>query len=261
MAREKIRIALITLAFTGATACAGEQTTTPPQTPAGQTMTTGAATTTQTPPSPTAGEAPPASAVPGETSNLGANSNPTGLRSPLDVTAGTSPAAGASATGAGGPTTSDDGSALSDGEIVAIVQTADLGEIAQARVALQQAKSARVKQFAEHMMTDHSAAEATLTHLDSTTGIAPEENAVTAQLKAGSEGIMGELKTSGAEFDRTYIDAQVREHAQVLGLLDDRLIPHAQNADLTKTLRAVRSKVAGHLKMAKDIQSTLVRAR
>jgi len=84
---------------------------------------------------------------------------------------------------------------------------------------------------------------------------------VTAQLKAGSEGIMGELKTSGAEFDRTYIDAQVREHAQVLGLLDDRLIPHAQNADLTKTLRAVRSKVAGHLKMAKDIQSTLVRAR
>jgi hypothetical protein len=38
--------------------------------------------------------------------------------------------------------------------------------------------------------------------------------------------------------------------------LDDRLIPHAQNVDLTKTLQAVRSKVAGHLKMAKDIQST-----
>jgi putative membrane protein len=49
----------------------------------------------------------------------------------------------------------------------------------------------------------------------------------------------------------------VSEHTQVLSLLDERLIPHAQNADLTKTLQAIRTKVAGHLKMAQDIQSAL----
>ena len=84
---------------------------------------------------------------------------------------------------------------------------------------------------------------------------------MTAELNLGAERIAQDLKSSGTAFDRTYIDAQVREHTQVLSLLDDRLIPHAQNADLTKTLRAVRSKVAGHLEMAKDIQATLIRAR
>jgi putative membrane protein len=119
-----------------------------------------------------------------------------------------------------------------------------------------------VKQFAQHMITDHTAAETKLATLDGKAGISPKENAVTAQLKSGGDEIMGNLKSStGSDFDKAYIDAQVNEHTQVLDLLDNKLIPHAQNADLTKTLQEVRSKVAGHLKMAQEIQSTLAHAK
>lgn len=252
MTHEKIRILLAALPFVGAIACAESAPSTPPQTPADQTMTTGGTTAPAAPASPTVGPASPASGDSSAASNPGSNAYPSGLRSSLDATAGTSPT--------GAP--SGDVETLNDGKIVAIVQTADRGEIEQARDALQKAKNGRVKQFAQHMVTDHSAAEAKLSSLDSSTGITPQESAVTAQLKSGGEQIMGNLRSaSGSDFDKAYIDAQVSEHTQVLDLLDNKLIPQAQNVDLTKTLQAVRAKVAGHLKMAQDIQTSLAQAK
>jgi putative membrane protein len=255
MTHTTIRIPLLALTLVGAAACGGGPSNPPPQTPADQTTTTGANAAT---PEPQAAMAPMPSSdpVPSSTSNLGTNTNPSGLHSPLDTTAGTSLSAGAA--GAGAPAAGGDSASLSDGQIVAVIQTADQGEIAQAREAIRKGKNARVKQFAQHMVTDHSAAETKLATLDSSAGITPQENSVTAQLKSGGDQIMGNLKSaSGSDFDKAYIDAQVSEHTQVLSLLDERLIPHAQNADLTKTLQAIRTKVAGHLKMAQDIQSAL----
>jgi len=256
MTHTTIRIPLLALTLVGAAACAGGSNNPPPQTPADQTTTTGANATTPDAPPPAMAPMPGSDPVPSSTSNLGTNTNPSGLHSPLYSTAGTSPGAGA--VGAGIPAAGGDSASLSDGQIVAVIQTADQGEIAQAHEAIRKGKNARVKQFAQHMVTDHSAAESKLATLDSSAGITPQENAVTAQLKSGGDQIMGNLKSSsGSDFDKAYIDAQVSEHTQVLSLLDERLIPHAQNADLTKTLQAIRTKVAGHLKMAQDIQSSL----
>jgi putative membrane protein len=264
MTHEKIRILLAALPFVGAIACAGDATSTPPRTAAdqaaGQTATTGGTQAPDTSASTTIGESNLANGDPSATSNK--DSNPSGLTSPVQTTAGTSPAPGARATGEPRPATSDSTESLNDGKIVAIIQAADRGEIEQARDALRKATNERVKLFAQHMISDHSAAEAKLLSLDSTTGIAPEESPVTAQLKSGAELIMGNLRSaSRTDFDKVYIDAQVSEHTQVLDLLDSKLIPQAKNVDLTKTLQAVRAKVAGHLKMAQDLQSMLAQAK
>jgi putative membrane protein len=76
---------------------------------------------------------------------------------------------------------------------------------------------------------------------------------------AGGDEIMSSLKSSsgGSDFDRAYIDAQVKEHTKVLELLDNKLIPQAQNADLIKALQGIRSKVASHLQEAQDLQASL----
>jgi len=50
--------------------------------------------------------------------------------------------------------------------------------------------------------------------------------------------------------DRIFVDAQVDEHQKVLELLNNKLIPQAQNQELKSMLEKVRTKVAGHLKMA-----------
>jgi putative membrane protein len=148
--------------------------------------------------------------------------------------------------------------ALDDAQIVAVIQAADTGEIAQAREVLKKSKNARVRQFAQHMITAHSAAESKIANIDGKIGLTPQTNAVAEQLTSGSEQVMGNLRSaSGSDFDKTYVDAQVTQHTKVLDLLDNKLIPHAQNSDLVKALQEIRAKVAGHLNDAQALQTSL----
>lgn len=270
MAQKKISSALtIALALAGVAACNGDKDNPPPQTPADQTTITGATTPEQSSqyaqPS-SQGTASPATGTAGSSGTMGAGGasdqgnvprtyGTTGpSSSPMTGTPGTSP----SAPSAGEGTSAADTSTLDDGQIVAVVQAADSGEIAQAREALRKAKDGRVKHFAQHMLTDHSAAETKLSGIDGKAGINPQSNATAEQLRTNGEEIMASLKSaSGGDFDKAYIDAQVKEHTKVLDLLDNKLVPHAQNADLGKALREIRSKVAAHLKDAEEIQTAL----
>jgi putative membrane protein len=149
---------------------------------------------------------------------------------------------------------------ISDAQIVAIVEAANGGELDQAHEAVRKAKNTRVKQFAQHMLTDHTAAGTKLTGVESKGSISPQESPTSTQLKSGGAQVMSDLKSAkGASFDTTYIDAQVKEHNGLLDLLDNKLIPQAQNADLRAMLQDVRKTVAAHLKTAQDIQSTLTK--
>lgn len=245
-----------------AAACGNSSTNEPPKTATDQTTTT-SAPQSDSPSLTMAGPGAPVGGYPSTPADTGLT---TGTGTPGNTTAGTTP--GSSPTmgspGDSTPTAAGDtqSPSLSDGDIVAVVQAADRGEIDQAHEAVRKAKSARVKEFAQHMVTDHSAAEAKIASLDNKAGISPRENAVTAQLKSGGDQIMSNLKSSsGTDFDKTYIDAQVNQHTQVLDLLDNKLIPHAQNSDLAKALQEIRTKVASHLRHAQDIQTSLSQAK
>jgi len=150
-----------------------------------------------------------------------------------------------------------DSTVASDAQIAEVVDAANNGEMAQAREALSKAKSARVKQFAEHMITDHGQAERKLRTIDAKNHITPQDSAMSDKIKQNGDQVMLTLKASnGSDFDKAYIDAQVDQHQKVLDQID-RDIPQAQSADLIAYLKGVRTKVAGHLKMAQDIQASL----
>ncbi len=61
----------------------------------------------------------------------------------------------------------------------------------------------------------------------------------------------------GKDFDKAYMDAQVKAHRDVLAVFDTKLLPNAQNVELKSTLTDARSHVAAHLAKAEDIQSKL----
>jgi putative membrane protein len=269
MAHRKILVPFLALASLGLAACANQSNDQPPQTPADETRTTGAATYPAQPAS-TMAAPPDQPAMVQPNTPSAASGSTTGSTwgvaagSPMDTTAGTSTAqssAGSSAgsMGAAGSTGSAE-KPLDEGQIAGVIHTADEGEIAQARQAVRNAKSDRVKQFAQHMVTDHSAAEAKLTalHIPSTSS---PESAISDGLRSKSREIMEHLKSAtGSDFDREYIGAQVMEHTKVLDLLDNKLIPNAQNAELRKTLQEIRAKVESHLTMAEKIQSEIGQA-
>jgi hypothetical protein len=62
---------------------------------------------------------------------------------------------------------------------------------------------------------------------------------------------------SWSDFDKSYIDAQVKEHKAVVDLIDNQLAPNAKSSEVKALLQSLRPKIEGHLKQAQAIQKAL----
>lgn len=151
-----------------------------------------------------------------------------------------------------------DGGMLSDDQIIAVMTAANDGEVQAALLAMSTSSDGLVMDFANRMITDHSAANQMLVSLSQSASLSPIENALSTQLRAAASKEQKKLMAlSGTEFDQAYMQAQVTDHMHVLALLDDTLLPQARNTMLKKLLRSMRSTVAMHLSMARDIVDQL----
>jgi putative membrane protein len=149
--------------------------------------------------------------------------------------------------------------ALTDEQIAAVTDAANDAEVQQAKLAQNSAKNARVKKFAAMMIQDHTQAKQKQKKLLTKLNVAPADNTLATELKTGSTQKLDELKTlKGADFDRSYMDAQVNAHQKVLDAFDNQLIPNAKNAELKALLTEIRPKIAAHLDEAKSIQQALL---
>lgn len=143
---------------------------------------------------------------------------------------------------------------LSDREIVAVAIAANDGEIQTSQTALVRATDAAVLDFAQQMITSHTALNEQLQGL----GISPSENALSrllVQTAAQTTQTLNQL--SGAAFDRAYMDSQIAMHQATLDLLEEDLIPQADNGPLRSVLREMEQEVADHLQLARQIRATL----
>ncbi len=147
---------------------------------------------------------------------------------------------------------------LTDGDIVEIVTTANTGEIDAARLAVGRSTNNDVKDFANQMISDHGDVNQQVTALAGKDNIQPRANTTGDKLAADGSALMAKLGgLHGADFDKAYIQSQVDAHTQVLGALDNDLIPGAQSPDLHDLLTQVRPKVAMHLEHAKKLAASL----
>ncbi|HYH81158.1 MAG TPA: DUF4142 domain-containing protein [Longimicrobium sp.] len=149
-------------------------------------------------------------------------------------------------------------STVTDPQIAAIVVTANATDSAGGVLALEKGTHARVKEFAQRMVTDHGGVNQQAVALVTRLGVTPEESNTSRQLAQGGQQTRQQLAgLSGNGFDRGYIDAEVEYHETVLHAIDTTLIPSAQNAELKALLQQVRPAIQAHLEMAKAIQKEL----
>ena len=82
---------------------------------------------------------------------------------------------------------------------------------------------------------------------------------VSNRLESDAKQMSASINTekAGKDFDRTYIDAQVKEHRAVLDAIERELLPSAKSAEVKDLLQTVRPKIEGHLREAEDIQKGL----
>jgi putative membrane protein len=147
---------------------------------------------------------------------------------------------------------------LTDANIAAIVVAANTADIENGQLAKSKAQHADVKQFAETMITDHTAVNKQATDLATKLKLTPAQNDASRNLTTNADKTRKELATkSGKAFDKAYIDNEVAYHQSVLETIDKALIPNAANADLKMLIEKVRPVIAAHLEHAKKIQASL----
>lgn len=148
---------------------------------------------------------------------------------------------------------------LSDAEIARITEVVNSGEIQQAQVAKTKAKDKQVKQFADHMIKEHGKAKQAGAKLVKEEKLAPEESPIASEIEKEGASTLKTLRSAeaGSGFDNVYMDSQATAHQKVLNLLDERLIPSAQDPKLKAELEKSRGMVERHLMEAEKIKASL----
>lgn len=147
---------------------------------------------------------------------------------------------------------------VKDEHIAAIVVAANQIDIDAGKLAQSKASSKDVKAFAETMVKDHSGVNKAAGDLVTKLNVKPEESPTSTGLKEQAKARIAHLKSlKGAQFDKAYIDNEVKYHGEVLDALDKVLIPNAKNAELKDMLVKVRPAFVAHMEHAKQLQASL----
>ena len=150
------------------------------------------------------------------------------------------------------------GKSPSDPQIAHIVVTANQIDIDAGKIAKSKSKNKEVQEFAQRMITDHTAVNKQASALVKKLKVKPEESDTSRSLKSAAKQTAAKLKgLKGAAFDKAYADNEVAYHQQVLDAIDKVLIPSAQNAELKGLIEKVRPAIQAHLDHAKHIQADL----
>jgi putative membrane protein len=168
------------------------------------------------------------------------------------------PAPANTTSAAGAPAASTTGAAaLSDPNIVYILDQANASDSARGRLAETKGTSADVKSFGRLMVGEHHALRAQGQQLAKKLNVtpqAPSGDQSEAQAKQEMDSLNAMQK--GAAWDKAYIDYEVTYHQQVLQTAT-KALDAAQNQELKELIRKAAPVIQHHLDRAQQIQKKL----
>lgn len=144
-----------------------------------------------------------------------------------------------------------------DASLAGLVKAANQAEIDAAKMAVTKAVSEDVKDFAQMMIDEHTQAEADVDAVLRQIAVTPKESDASKELRQEALRQTGNLsRLTGAEFDRAYMEQQVRAHRKVLYALD-QAVPErpGRPAALQDLIARTRDAVAGHLRHAERLSA------
>ena len=172
--------------------------------------------------------------------------------------AGCAPAAPAPQSAPRTPAPQASAPAVTDAQIAGIVVAANAIDVEVGRLALTKSQNAEVRRFAQLMITDHTAVNASAAALVQRLGVTPAESPVKASLQSSAAQTQTRLGAlQGAAFDQAYLDNEIAYHQAVINAVDAVLIPSAQNGELKAALVSARPAFQAHLEHARHARASL----
>ncbi len=158
----------------------------------------------------------------------------------------------------GGPAAGGERAAgrLSDAEVAKVLATVNRGEVQQAELALGKAQDPQVRDYAQRMLDEHQRALQRGEQVAERMEEDPRTSSIDQQLTNDTRQTIQELERADAmSFDGKYLGSQVETHRKVLDLIDNVLLPSAQDPALRAEIEAVRPVISSHLDHAERLQS------
>ncbi|HEY6824890.1 MAG TPA: DUF4142 domain-containing protein [Steroidobacteraceae bacterium] len=140
--------------------------------------------------------------------------------------------------------------AASDASFYRTLATGGMAEVDLGQLAEQKSTDPKVKDFAQMMVKDHSAANAKLEALAASKHVALPKTLDTshAATKTRLEGM------SGSNFDKSYVESQLKAHEKTVDLLEKE-ISSGQDADAKAFAQSVLPTVQHHLQAVRNLAS------
>jgi putative membrane protein len=140
---------------------------------------------------------------------------------------------------------------LNDAEIIGILEVANDAEVDQGSFAEEHARAPTVRAFAQMMVKHHGAAKQKTVATAKQLHVVPKPSAQSGEVQSDSASMMKDLRDSDPDdFDKTYMNAQIKAHEKLLRMIDGDLVPSAAAPELKKLLADTRAQVQQHLAMA-----------
>jgi len=144
-----------------------------------------------------------------------------------------------------------------DPNIVALLDEANMADSAAGSIAATKGTASEVREFARRMMRDHhqlrTQGQALAKKLNITPA-APSDDAVMPMAQDETNTLNSTAK--GKDFDKAYIDDEVKAHKAVLDLAT-KAAGQTQNTELKNLIQKAAPVIQGHLTKAESIQKTL----
>ena len=145
--------------------------------------------------------------------------------------------------------------------VLGFVAAANTGEIRESELAVRKATTPAVKAFARQIIADHRTLVNDAKSLASKLKVTPDtaDDDVRDVMKHASDDIKDLTdKPAGVDWDKEYVDHQIKDHKDVL----DKLMDAAKNTtepDLRAALEKATGKVQEHLTKAQDIKNNVLK--
>jgi predicted outer membrane protein len=131
---------------------------------------------------------------------------------------------------------------LGDPQILHVATTAIQAQVDQASVALTRARASDVQKFAMSTLSGHGSAYPSL---DLVQRVGFSTNRVSVELTEKATATLAQLNGgTDDEFDELYLNTQAAACEDVLALIDDELVPHAERSQVRDYLQAFRDLVS-----------------
>lgn len=144
--------------------------------------------------------------------------------------------------------------AMSDADVVGVLNTVNRSEVEAGQLAKTKASSSDVRVYASQMVNEHQLKMQDATQLARRIGVQPQKPALARTLESTHQEAMDKLREkSGRDFDRAYLEYQIQMHQQSVNLVEDSA-ESVNNPELKRFLRETRPDLQEHLSAAQSMQ-------